>query len=79
MNIRGRMMWKAIKRQNRSSDERIDSIIEFIDKYGNAIPTKNSMKHYFRFKKFATQMAHSCPIICPTSNKNYHAFVEVKI
>lgn len=79
MNIRGRMMWKAIKHQNRSSNERIDSIIEFIDKYGNDIPTKNSMKQYFRFKKFAMQMARSCPMICNTKNKNYHTFVEVKL
>ena len=79
MNIRLRTMWRAIKHHSRSSDERIQSIIEFIDKYGNDVPTKNRMKQYFRFKKFATQMARSCPIICNTKKKNYHTFVEVKI
>ena len=80
MNIRLRMMWKAIKRHSCSSDERIRSIIEFIDKYGNCdIRTKNRMKQYLRFKKFATQMTRSCPMICNTRKKNYHTFVEVKI
>ena len=80
MNIRLRTMWKAIKRHSCSSDERIRSIIEFIDKYGNCdIQTKNRMKQYLRFKKFATQMARSCPMICNTRKKNYHTFVEVKI
>ena len=80
MNIRLRTMLKSIKHHNRSSDERIQSTIEFIDKYGNYdIQTKNRMKQYLRFKKFAIQMARSCPMICNTSKKNYRAFVEVKI
>lgn len=80
MNIRLRMMWKAIKYHSCSSTERIDSIIEFIDKYGNYnFQTKNRMKQYFRFKKFAMQMARSCPMICNTKKKNYHTFVEVKL
>ena len=80
MNIRLRMMWRSIKHHSCSSDERIQSIIEFIDKYGNCdIRTKNRMKQYLRFKKFAMQMARSCPMICNTEKKNYHTFVEVKI
>lgn len=80
MNIRLRTMWKAIKHHNCSSDERIQSIIEFIDKYGNYdIETKNRMKQYLRFKKFAMQMARSCPMNYNTRKKNYHMFVEVKI
>ena len=80
MNIRLRTMWRAIKHHSRSSDERIQSIIGFIDKYGSYDDqTKNRMKQYLRFKNFATQMARSCPMMCTTSKKNYHAFVEVKI
>lgn len=80
MNIRLRTMWRAIKHHSRSSDERIQSIIEFIDKYGNYnFSTKNRMKQYFRFKKFAMQMARSCPMICNTKKKNYHTSVEVKL
>lgn len=80
MNIRLRMMWRSIKRHSCSSDERIQSIIEFVDKYGNCdIQTKNRMKQYLRFKKFAMQMARSCPMICNTKKKNYHTFVDVKL
>lgn len=78
MNIRLRTILKAIK-QNGSSRERIQALIEFIDKYGNYDrPTKNRMKQYLHFKRFATQMARSCPIICNT-RKNYRACVEVKL
>ena len=79
MNIRRRMIRKSIKRYN-PSGERIIALMDFIDKYGNYdIHTKNRMKQYLRFKKFAMQMASSCPTICNTKNKNYHTFVEVKI
>ena len=79
MNIRLRMIRKAIKRYS-PSGERILALMDFIDKYGNYdIQTKNRMKQYLRFKKFAIQMARSCPMICNTSKKNYRAFVEVKI
>lgn len=79
MNIRRRMIRKAIKRYN-SSSERILALMDFIDKYGNYdIHTKNRMKQYLRFKRFATQIARSCPMICNTRKKNYHTFVEVKL
>ena len=79
MNIRLRMIRKAIKRYS-PSGERILALMDFIDKYGNYdIQTKNWMKQYLRFKKFAIQMARSCPMICTTRKKNYHTFVEVKI
>lgn len=79
MNIRLRMIRKAIKRYS-PSGERILALMDFIDKYGNYdIQTKNRMKQYLRFKKFAIQMARSCPMICTTRKKNYHTFVEVKI
>lgn len=79
MNIRRRMILKAFKRYI-PLGERILALMDFIDKYGNYdIHTKNRMKEYLRFKKFATQMASSCPMICNTKKKNYHTFVEVKL
>ena len=79
MNIRRRMILKAFKRYI-PLGERILALMDFIDKYGNYdIRTKNRMKRYLRFKKFATQMARSCPMICNTRKKNYHTSVEVKI
>ena len=79
MNIRSRMLWKAIK-LNKSSSERILSLIDFIDKYGNCDPhRKNQMKQYLRFKEFATKMMRSCPMVCNTKNKNYHKFVKVVV
>ena len=79
MNIRSRMMRRAIKLYS-SSDTRIQALVELVDKYGSGdYQTKNRMKQYLRFKRFATQMARSCPMICNTKNKNYRTFVEVRI
>ena len=79
MNKRLRMMRRAIKRYS-SSSVRIQAWIELIDKYGRSDHhAKDRMKQYLRFKKFALQMARSCPMICNTKKKSYRTFVEVKI